>query len=196
MSEKITSASIASFGEELPLGSFTAKLTKIEAKESENGTNWIQMAVELLDGEGEGLTATLPIFAKVTKSPKNGKFYSRGIFEAQSMASSWGSPLPEFDLDDFIAQVTPKGARLLQKLLADSFKKAGSPKLKVRIVDENVQEKGPDGKWGNAKNEDGTPKLRKKTVVVGRATPKAVQSDISEGDGEADSMQTSMSFVN
>ena len=187
MSEKITSSMVSGFGDVVPPGTYTAKLSKVDSKEAENddGTNYVSMTLEILDkGEHEGLNAFVSLFPKVTKSQKNGKYYSRGIFEAQQFCAAWGKPLPEFDLTEFLGKTTVKGARLLHRLIVESFKGAGQPKLRIRVVPERVQEKNErTGKWEDAKNEDGTPKFRNKTVILGRANP--VASDTAALDAQS-----------
>lgn len=209
--EKITSSQLAPIGDVIEIGNYTAKLTKIEAKEAANaeGTNYLSISLEILDkGDAEGLTAYVAVFPNVTKSLKNGKYYSRGLFDVQQMTAAWGAPLPEFSLDEFIKDGTRKGAtikgvRMLQKLIADSFKQAGNPRLRIRIVNEKAQEKNPaTDKWEDAKNEDGSQKYRKRTVVLGRANaaeaPKATPTPahVMETESpEAEEAPSTMTFI-
>ena len=196
MAEQILSNQLAGFGEALDPGNYIARLTKLEAKskDSDDKMNWVAATYEILEGEAEGLSISQMLFLKVTKSPKNGKFYARGIFEAQETAKNWGSPLPDFSLEEFMGGVSVAGAQLIQKLLAASFKKAGSPKLKIRVVAEKVQAKNErTQKWEDAQNDDGTQKFRNKVVVLGRLTPAANPSMESDADANAD--DGAMTFV-
>lgn len=199
MSDNFKSSDLASFGEVVPVGTYTAKLTKLESKEAESaeGANFVTLGLEILDTESEGLTCTAFIFPKVTKSKKNGKLYSRGIYEAQAFAAAWGSPLPDFPLDEFMGNTTIKGARMLQKLLGDSYKKAGGPRLKIRVVAEKVQAKDEaSDKWVDKKDDEGNQVYRNKTLILGRATatPNGAVIKADEAADDAGSGET-LTFV-
>ncbi len=193
--DQLTLSSLSSFGDVVPVGSYVARVKAIEAKEAENAeaTSYVSLAFEILSGESEGLTISLPFFPKITKSAKNGKYYSRGLSEAQATAAAWGAPLPDFPVTEFLNVVTPKGARLLQKVLGDSFKKAGSPRLRIRVVAEKQQAKNETtGKWEDKKNDDGSQAYRNRVIVVGReggaeSSPRGIEgseasNDTSNGD--------------
>jgi hypothetical protein len=176
MSAAPKSNELASFGGEVvPIGIYAAKLAKIEDRSSDtSGVNYVVVTAEVLEGEAEGLTTQIMIFPKVTKSPKNGKYYSRGLSEAGAMAAAWGAPLPEYDLDGFMGETTPAAARMLQKMLFDSFVKAGRPKLRIKVYAEKQQAKNEStGKWEDAKGDDGAQLFRNKTLVLGKLSGSA-----------------------
>lgn len=170
--KQYTSDDLASFGDVLETGKYTTKLTKIETKDSKDETkgSYVTLEVEFLDGEkNEGLTGVIFLFPKVSEG-KDGKLYARGLQEAKAICAAWGAPLPSFSLSEFNPKVTPKGAALLQKLIFDSYKKAGQPRLITHVVEQRVQEKNDaSGKYEDAHNDDGSPKMRRVCVIKGRA---------------------------
>jgi hypothetical protein len=215
--EHYSSSQLSSFGDVVPVGTYTrVKLKTLDAKESENAekpSNFVSLSFEILDkGEQEGLKAFLTLFPTVTKSPKNGKLYSKGLFEAQQMCAAWGVPLVEFSLDEYIKDeehgrkgCTIKGARALVKMIGDSYKKAGAPLLRIKVQNEKAQEAvEQNGKkvWVDKKDEDGNQVYNRVTHVLGRAAEVQTNATVSVGkaasaleDSVDDDVPSALNFV-
>ena len=184
--DKVTLDQISSFGDLVPAGhefivrakSVLPKTTNVPENGVGGGTPYLSITFKILAGEFEGLEVTKTYFLKITKSPKNGKNYARGVLELCDDLKNVGKPLPQ----DYAWSPSPtlEDIHAVAKLVAERLKPAVTPRIKMRSVAEPQQEKNEaTGKWGDALNADGSKKMRTRFLVMSAGEASAPARDAS-----------------
>lgn len=204
--QKITLDQITDFGTVVPVGTYIARLSKLDAKNSKDkadgtpGRPMLELTWEILTGEYEGMNLKQWWPLTITKT-KNGTFMARGISELKAACAAVGKALPKNT--PFQTTPTLKDAQTIAKLVAERLKPSAAPRVRLQVIlEDEVEQKISGGPWTKKVDEEGNVVRREKTVVLGvdtkPAAPPAAKAETTapeidgtpEGDvndaGEAD----------